>query len=680
MHKHFTTLIKGLQCLLLSASMLWAAASHATTCPHTADIYIDNVPDKTILKIRGMDMNLTGFIQFKVSPKSGGYIRDTCILTFETWRGYPVDIGGNLKLYTDAAFYPVMINGSLSFSNQWPNFSDYSMNVTYGECSGQYSATSANNYRWGGRFSASAVGIDIWGNNINQNKAACNEVIIKVPIRISGLYDGSTVTLYPKNKNISWNQTITNGLYTMAAGEHNDGFNNSAPFQANSSTTTPYVIKEAGCSPPKTTAAPNLSTYTTLTQLPVGQSSAELASFTSETLLTNCNFSPNDVTTFPPRTSLLPPRLDQLLVLEKSEIINNTSAQETFGLYCTNCGGVVNKENIKILVTRTIQAFGPSNSTCNPSPIVSFKPNSGISATGLANCSSLRVTAKTQVIQTGTLLNATLNSSDPSNLSKIYGFNPEQLGGYEFIVDIVGWGLSVIHGQLSSTRFDLTAPFVAGCNSLVTTYPTAPADSLLASFGLLSNQPGSLGVFSSKTTLGQCALDNGKTVGVSGLTLNPSNAGTPTQLSLLSTSTSGPQTLIQNYKLKFNDCSLANLADCPNENLIFKITRNALAFNSTNKAGCNPSYANSNGQLSISNLATCDTVTVDHQTEVLQTGAILNSEPYVFANPLAAFNFSAPLVGSSSVKTVGISNKTFQVVPALKNNCQVVVKSSIQRK
>lgn len=678
MHKLFTHCLQILQYLLLSLTVLWAAVAQATSCPHEADIVFNGINSKTILMVKGATVNLTGTMHFKIIP-TGVYARDTCIMTFESWTNTTgTFIGGGLYVVTGKASYPVVVNGQWTTSNTWPNYSSGSMNSTAGECSYQYSGTDASDYRWGGRFSATAVGIGLWDNNFVHAKSGCNTMYIDVPITIKGTYDGSTVTLYPKNKNISWNSTEAYGLYTMAAGEHNEYFNPSAPFQANQSQTTPYVIKERalGCSKSAATAASNSLTYTTLTQLPANQTSAELARFTAYTQLSDCLFASTDVVTFKPRqisASVVSP-----LNFESSTTINGIIAQEMYGFNCANCANASSKENLKILFSRSIQGLNAQGASCNPS--ISISNDSSITASNLSTCVSLKMSIQTQVVQTGTLLNTTTTSLDPNNLSKIYGFETTQVGSYAFNARISGQGLSTLTNNISTQRFDLTAPFVPGCNSLATTYPLPAPDQILATLSLSNNQAQSLGVFSSQTTLDKCALDNTKTIGVSGLTLNPANSGTPTQLILLSSSTSGPQTLIQRYKLKINSCASPNPADCINENLVLKVTRNALAFNSTNAAGCSPTYSNTNDQLSVGNMSKCDALVVNHQTEVLQTGTVMNAEPYVFANALATFNLTAPMVDATRTQSFGISNKVFQVFPYFKGKCQVVVKSSIQRK
>ena len=111
----------------------------------------------------------------------------------------------------------------------------------------------------------------------------------------------------------------------------------------------------------------------------------------------------------------------------------------------------------------------------------------------------------------------------------------------------------------------------------------------------------------------------------------------PNQLSLTSSSTSGPK-LIRLFEFQCATCSSEK------ENLVLRITETLRAY-STSNLSCKPSYSFQNGGLIFQalNLNGCESLSIDHAFEVLQTGAIKSQDPYMFSKSLATFKLQIKL-------------------------------------
>jgi hypothetical protein len=454
--------------------------------------------------------------------------------------------------------------------------------------------------------------------------------------------------------------------------------NPTKPFQANTVYSDyfslPFVLKESKCSTFSTPPSNNLDTYTTFSVPNTG----ELASFTSEMVLSNCIFKDSDKVIFSPRSGTSSG--DPLSKLHLVKLGN--PIKESYGFNCSNCGPNAQPERIEVRVSREIQAFDALNAACDFQASSSAFDPTNLTATQLSKCSTVKMVTTTAFVQTGPLRNTTTNN--PNQLINIYSFTPSQLGFVKVQVKDSGGGQNTYYANLSSSQFSFTAPFVFGCNGLSTTYqythPKPFDDALVATYGRKFQQNKTIGQFASQTTLSKCTLANSDTVVVSDLTPHPDNAGDSTHLSFQQSSDPAIQPFASTYQLRFGDCQMVNPETCPNENLIFTITRNVKGSNSNDTGICNPIFTNTAGTVSISHLGMCDTFTIDQQTTVIQRNAFLNSEPYEFAKPLATFKLTAPMVSGTVTQTIGISDKTFRLVPSLDTSCKVVVKSSTRKK
>lgn len=146
---------------------------------------------------------------------------------------------------------------------------------------------------------------------------------------------------------------------------------------------------------------------------------------------------------------------------------------------------------------------------------------------------------------------------------------------------------------------------------------------------------------------------------------SPLKLVTQNQLNLTSSSTSGPK-LIRLFEFECSSCSSKK------ENLVLRITETLRAY-STSSLSCKPSYSFQNGDLIFQALNGCESLSLDHAFDVLQTGTIKSQDPYMFSKSLATFKLQLKLNGNTIAKDIALNGNPFFISP-----CKVVRKRSIK--
>ncbi|NBY33817.1 MAG: hypothetical protein EBQ68_07340 [Betaproteobacteria bacterium] len=647
-------------------SLIAPGLSQATDCPHYADfvLYKEKINGKVLLK-KGSYVYIDGAMPITIWTKwaSPG---DSCILTFERW-GYSRDIGGGLTLVWGQANYLAKSSG---YSNYWPDPS-YTQGIqTY--CGTIYSNTSAYDYRWGGRISATAVGYETFVCPAGDT--------ISVPFYITGVYDGTLLQLKPQS----------GAEYRIATGESSSRFNPYNPFPANGSGQAPLVIKSSdpGCatSSQSTTVQPLHHLFLQ------EQISANLRHD-----LYSANLHQLHVLRRGYRVLLAPtwlgqpdhqrstlPKLQRNRPLEadqqRQDRWQHLARHLQFYLYHLPARAT---ENIQAVITRRLNAWNFLGQSCSAQINFSTGPVGGgqIDVSKMTNCDNMQVSTEVRFVQTAALVNPITSSPDPNNLTALYAFTANNLGLFEVDFKRPTWEPKRVSFFANPNGVNLVAPFVQGCNVQETSYPTAPPDFITALDMLVASSVQVLSTFSSVTTMRQCNLVPSDVITVAPLALNPANAGTTRPFLWLSTSPSGNQTLIDDYQLVCTKCKPIGGKTAPPDNLVFRATRTVRAWSTSNNPLCKPSYSNQNKSMVISNAAYCDSHSVETKVEVIQKGMMLNAEPYTFVSPLASHTVSVPMIGTVSTTQQPITNKAFALRPALGGRvCRVVLSSSPQKK
>ena len=650
-------------------SLIAPGLSQATDCPHYADfvLYKEKINGKVLLK-KGSYVYIDGAMPITIWTKwaSPG---DSCILTFERW-GYSRDIGGGLTLVWGQANYLAKSGG---YSNYWPDPS-YTQGIpTY--CGAIHSNTSAYDYRWGGRISATAVGYETWVCPAGDT--------ISVPFYITGVYDGTLLQLKPQS----------GAEYRIATGESSSRFNPYNPFPANGSGQAPLVIKSSdpGCATRSQSTTPS-NRFTTFSSNNKFTQKQTLGTISTVQTFTNCTFYDGDTVSYLPRhgwgsqiiSGALYPNYSETdpWKLINSVKIDGNTWQDTYSFTCTTCQPV-QTENIQAVITRRLNAWNFLGQSCSAQINFSTGPVGGgqIDVSNMADCDNMQVSTEVRFEQKDKLVNPITSSPDPNNLTALYAFTANNLGLFEVDFKRPTWEPKRVSFFANPNGVNLVAPFVQGCNVQETSYPTAPPDFITALDMLVASSVQVLSTFSSVTTMRQCNLVPSDVITVAPLALNPANAGTTRPFLWLSTSPSGNQTLIDDYQLVCTKCKPIGGKTAPPDNLVFRATRTVRAWSTSNNPLCKPSYSNQNKSMVISNAAYCDSHSVETKVEVIQKGMMLNAEPYSFVSPLASHTVSVPMIGTVSTTQQPITNKAFALRPALGGRvCRVVLSSSPQKK
>jgi hypothetical protein len=170
-----------------------------------------------------------------------------------------------------------------------------------------------------------------------------------------------------------------------------------------------------------------------------------------------------------------------------------------------------------------------------------------------------------------------------------------------------------------------------------------------------------------KTQLNNCEFSASDTVTVADFNLD---SATQKTLRLISTSVSGPQSLVRLFDFP--------CATCPTkmDRLTLRITQTVNAYANFNET-CKPNYvvkSDPPGAIYLQALKGCESLGIEHLLELVQTGPVMSADPYVFSTSLATFKLTRPSNPDPIEHNIPLNSKAFLISP-----CKVVLRRSVQR-
>lgn len=173
-------------------------------------------------------------------------------------------------------------------------------------------------------------------------------------------------------------------------------------------------------------------------------------------------------------------------------------------------------------------------------------------------------------------------------------------------------------------------------------------------------------IFSFNTQLNNCEFSASDTVTVAEFSLKED---TQKILNLISIASSGPQSLVRSFGF--------TCANCPKtmDRLVLRITETVKAY-AHNTEACKPNYVlqSESGVISLKPLNGCESLSIEHLIELLQTGPVMSTNPYLFNTSLATFKLSGHSNPSTIEHTIPLNSKAFLIAP-----CKVVIRRKVQR-
>lgn len=221
----------------------------------------------------------------------------------------------------------------------------------------------------------------------------------------------------------------------------------------------------------------------------------------------------------------------------------------------------------------------------------------------------------------------------------------------QLIVGMTFWTMTLVHAQTA-------------CQ---------PSTTLFMQKSLIQTQrnsrPENQTILTAKTQLNNCEFSAADRVTIAEFELNGNTQNT---LNLVSIAASGPQSLVRSFGFP--------CANCPSrmERLVLRITETVNAYANNNET-CKPSYVvqSVSGAVVLETLNGCESLSIEHLIELVQTGPIMSMNPYLFNTSLASFKLSRdsnPIPPTLVQHTILLNSKAFLISP-----CKVVLKRSVQR-
>ncbi len=665
---------------LISVLCLGINTAYATNCPHTVDIYLTDNNNPTVPKttLRNLilpkgPVNLTGMMLFNIAVygPSGG---DSCIVTFDVPGGQR-NIGAGLTLGWENMYFNVSPNNTPQYQS-FPTDNSFKR----GRCGQQYPIpqTRGNSYKWNANWADIAYGTrstryaayETW---------MCSPDTFWVPFNITGTYTGETISLKPYSSSVGGTSNPTYrpaGWYAIAAGELSSRFNPTSAFWDNISTVAPLVLTGAGsCTQSISTAPQNSNFYFTQSNLKTGDS-IELANFYTSQEFRNCNFLPTDQMVFYRRKlySGIVGVSEKFFVRSNSYSGNGLSFQTIYKFRCTNCGPTPQDENIEMHITQTLSGLTSNNTACGITGRI-VVPN--IYANNLTNCTSLKLLSEVKFVQTGNLLNKTVNPNAQTSLP-VYPFSYADIG-------YVSWAIktttlftdSTSYKALAKSDITLGAPAYQApnaCAALDTERFNQSKDiSVEGKYIVLPTTPETLASWETTTKATGCAFDTTKSVSASPSITN--------KTLIKKSSIKTENKLVSQYQFECTTCGTN--VQTKYENIIFQVTQTLSAENKNLTAPKCSATMSSASKFTIGNLQNCDTLILNEKFEILQTAPMVGGgqEGYKFlSNQLIATDFSVPQTNNTTPPPISSNEQNIAVNPTLGGGCVPTLKSTIKRK
>jgi hypothetical protein len=182
-----------------------------------------------------------------------------------------------------------------------------------------------------------------------------------------------------------------------------------------------------------------------------------------------------------------------------------------------------------------------------------------------------------------------------------------------------------------------------------------------------SSSPENQTILTATTQLNNCEFSAADSLTITDFVLK---GDTHNRLTLISTSASGPQSLVHLFRFSCANCSTKK------EGLDLRVTQTVKAY-ANNNGTCNPNYLVKSappGAIYLQALKGCESLGIEHLLELVQTGPVMSADPYVFNTSLATFKLSRPSNPTPIEHTITLNSKAFLISP-----CKVVLRRSVKR-
>jgi len=181
-----------------------------------------------------------------------------------------------------------------------------------------------------------------------------------------------------------------------------------------------------------------------------------------------------------------------------------------------------------------------------------------------------------------------------------------------------------------------------------------------------NSRPENQTILTANTQLNRCEFSASDKVTIADFELKSDTRNT---LSLISIAASGPQSMVRSFGFP--------CANCPTkmERLVLRITQTVSAYANNNET-CKPNFVvqSASGEIFLQTLNGCESLGIEHLVELVQTGPVMSTNPYLFNTSLATFKLTRPSNPSPIQHTIPLNSKAFLISP-----CKVVLRRSVQR-
>ena len=179
-----------------------------------------------------------------------------------------------------------------------------------------------------------------------------------------------------------------------------------------------------------------------------------------------------------------------------------------------------------------------------------------------------------------------------------------------------------------------------------------------------SSSPENQTILIATTQLNNCEFSASDSLTITDFELK---GDTQNKLTLIPIAASGLQSMVRSFGFP--------CANCPTkmDGLVLRITQTVNAYANNNDT-CKPIVQIESRTVSLQTLKGCDGLSIKHLVELVQTGPVISTNPYLFNTSLATFKLSRPSNPTPIENTITLNSKAFLISP-----CKVVLRRSVQR-
>ena len=181
-----------------------------------------------------------------------------------------------------------------------------------------------------------------------------------------------------------------------------------------------------------------------------------------------------------------------------------------------------------------------------------------------------------------------------------------------------------------------------------------------------SSSPENQTILTATTQLNNCEFSASDSLTITDFELK---GDTQNKLTLIPIAASGLQSMVRSFGFP--------CANCPTkmDGLVLRITQTVSAYANNNET-CKPNYVvkSDSRAINLQALNGCESLGIEHLVELVQTGPVISTNPYLFNTSLATFKLTRPSNPTPIEHTIPLNSKAFLVSP-----CKVVLRRSVQR-